>query len=242
MCARPLEPRLAPKVVAAASLVLVLAVILASAAIRLSEGDLGAWLPLIRGVHRFSASAATLGIAVLAWVAWRRGRRAHAAALVLLTAFLSVLGAATGVAPPAPAQAANLLGGLALAALLASFFGGRVHAPFMALVAVQALLGAWVSIFAAELWTAALFAHVLLGLALAGAAAWAAVHLAHPVARFAGLALAAAVPASGATAALLGLPLAATLAHSAAVATFVTAAAAARALGLTHIKGTPVRA
>lgn len=224
MAASSLERRLA-----GAGLVLVLTVVVASAAIRLSHGELGAALAWVRGAHRFSASSATLLIAAVAYLAWRGGRRGYAAALVALTAFLSVLGAATGVAPPAAAQAGNLLGGLALAALLAAAAGASRLPAFLLVVALQAALGAWISIFAAELWTPALFAHALLGLALAGGLAWAGVRCSRLGARLAVLALAAAVPASGAAAALLDVPLAVALAHSVAAALFVCVAATARA-------------
>ena len=102
MHARSLE-----RVLAAASLLLVLVVIIASAAIRLASQDLGSWLPVVRATHRFSASLATLLILAVAIMAWRGERRALAAAIVLVTAFLSVLGAATGIGPPPWAQAAR---------------------------------------------------------------------------------------------------------------------------------------
>jgi hypothetical protein len=215
---------------AAASLALVLVVVFASAAIRLSGQDLGSWLPLVRGTHRASASLATLLILGLAWFAWRAGRRPPVVLLVALTAGLSVLGAATGIAPPPWAQAGNLLGGLALAVLLAWLLGlkeGRVLrvSPYAGLFAVQLLLGAWIAIFAEELWTPVLFAHVLLGLALAGGAAW----LFLRKARLLFSLLAIIVPASGAASALLGLPLGATLAHAASVALLACAAAYAHA-------------
>ncbi len=213
---------------AAASLVLVLGVILASAAIRLSSQDLGAWLAPVRLVHRVSASLATLLIVAAAVLAWRGGRRALAAALLLVTASLSVLGAATGIAPPAWAQAGNLLGGLLLAVLLAWLLGrsGRSTSllPYF-LVLLQVSLGAWIAIYAEELWTPATFAHVLLGLTLAGGAGWLAVKKGMPLLAV----LALAVPASGAASALFGLPLSAMLAHSASVALLVCAAACMRA-------------
>jgi hypothetical protein len=114
-----LDRERALRALAAGSLALVLVVIVASAAIRLSEQDLGAWMPLVRGTHRASASLATLLILAVSWLAWRAGRRALAAGILVLTVALSILGAATGISPPPAAQAGNLLGGLALAALLA---------------------------------------------------------------------------------------------------------------------------
>lgn len=229
MPALSLERRLA-----AASLALVLAVVLASAAIRLSDQDLGAWLPVVRGIHRVSASLATLLIAGVAWLAWRARRRMIAASLVLVTVALSVLGAATGISPPQWAQAGNLLGGLLLAALLAWFLtadegGRRRTAPYAALIVLQASLGAWIAIFADELFTPVLLTHAALGVALAAGAAWLAVRLRRGPRALPVLLLAVAVPATGAASALLGLPLAATLAHSASVALLVCAAAYAHA-------------
>lgn len=207
---------------AAAGLALVLVVIFASAAIRHASQELQSYLPLVRGTHRVSASLATLLILAVGWLAWRGGRRLLAAALVTLTAALSVLGAATGIAPPPWAQAGNLLGGLLLAALLAWLLGSRESpAPVWVFVALQACLGAWIAIFSEELWTPVLLLHVALGLALAAGAAWIAVRQ--------GLAwlalLAVTVPASGAAAALFGLPLGAMLAHSASVTLLVCGAA-----------------
>ena len=210
----------------AASLALVLVVIAASLVIRLSGQDLEAYLPLVRGVHRVSASAATLMILAVGWLAWRAGRRAAAAAIVALTAALSVLGAATGTSPPPLAQAGNLLGGLALAAMLAWLLGPKAGISGKILVVIglgagQALLGAWISIFAEELWSAALIAHATLGLGLAGAAAW----LALRARAYALLALALAAPVAGLASALLGQPLVASLGHAMAAALLFTAAA-----------------
>ena len=215
------------RLLAAASLALVLVVIAASAAIRLSSQDLGGWLPAVRGTHRVSASLATLLILAAAFFAWRAGRKPLAAALVALTAGLSVLGAATGIAPPPWAQAGNLLGGLLLAALLAWLLGGdeeRPH-PVWLFVVVQASLGAWIAIFAEDLWTPVMLMHALLGVSLAAGAAWLAVRKGMLVL----LLLAIAVLASGAASSLFGLPLGATLAHGVSVALLICAAAYAHA-------------
>jgi hypothetical protein len=218
---------------AALALALVLVVVFASALIRLGgdalQGDL---LAFTRGLHRASASLATLVVLAIAWLAWRAGRRALAAAIVAITAALSILGAATGVSPPPAAAAGNLLGGLALAALLAWLLGrlerrGGVplaHAV-IGLVALQAALGAWISIFAEALWSIALIAHATLGLALAAAAAWTAIR----ARSLALLALAFVVPLAGFGSALLGQPFAASAAHAVAVALLVAAAAYAHA-------------
>lgn len=210
----------------AASLALVLVVVLASAAIRLFNQDLGALLPAVRGVHRVSASAAALLILGVGWLAWRGGRRALAAAVVLLMIALSVLGAATGTTPPPAAQAGNLLGGLALAAMLAWLLdtGKGISGKglmLVGLVCIQALLGAWLAIFAEELWSLPLVAHATLGLALGGAAAF--FSLLHR--RFFFLTLSVAAPVAGFASALLGQPLAASLAHAAAAACLIAAAA-----------------
>jgi heme A synthase len=211
------------RLLAGASLALVLVVIAASAAIRLSAQDLGSALPVVRGIHRVSASVATLLIVAAAWLAWRGGRRRLAAAILLVTAGLSVLGAATGISPPPWAQAGNLLGGLLLAALLAWLLGGAQlpHKLLWIAIALQACLGAWIAVFADELWTPVLAGHALLGASLAAAAAWFAVKQG----RLPTLLLAIAVLASGAASALFGLPLGATLAHSASVALLISAAA-----------------
>jgi hypothetical protein len=208
---------------AAAGLALVLAVIVASAAIRLSGQDLGSALGLVRGIHRVSASLATLLILAASVLAWRGGRRALAAILVLVTAALSVLGAATGIAPPPWAQAGNLLGGLLLAFLLAVLLARKSppHGFVWLAVALQACLGAWIAIYAEELWTPVTLLHVFLGAGLAAAAAWFGVRKGALVLAM----LAIAVPASGAAAALFGLPLGAMIAHSASVALLICAAA-----------------
>lgn len=180
----------------------------------------------MRATHRVAATAATPLLLVAAWLAWRGGRRALGGGIALLTVGLSALGAATGISPPPVAQAGNLLGGLALAALLARLFSQERPAwLLLVLLAVQAVLGAWLSIFAAELWSVPLLAHATLGLALAGAVAW--FSLLHR--KFLVLFVALAVPAAGIAAALLGAPLAASLAHAAAAALLVVLLARAHA-------------
>jgi hypothetical protein len=208
----------------AAGLALVLVVVLASAVIRLGGEDLGGLLPLVRGVHRVSASAAALAILAAGWLAWRGGRRALAAATVALMLALSALGAATGTTPPPPAQAGNLLGGLVLAGMLAWLLSphpsSRRMQIFIALLAIQAALGAWLSIFAAELWSLPLIVHATLGLALIGGIIWLA-----SFRKILLVVLALAVPITGIAAALLGQPLAASLAHAAAAAFLIAAVA-----------------
>jgi hypothetical protein len=216
-------------------LVLVLIVIVFSVAIRLGAESASAGLMLaLRGVHRVSASAEVLAAIALVWLAWRRSL-----AVAALTIFLSVLGILAGQNPPPLAALGNLLGGLALAAAFAWALG-RAHgrAPqdqqrlghtVAALFILQCGLGAWLSLFAKELWSLALLAHVLIGLALAAGAAWLALRLSRAPQRFALLGAALAAPAAGAAAALFGQPLAASLAHAAAAALLVSAAAYAHA-------------
>jgi heme A synthase len=138
-----------------------------------------------------------------------------------------VLGAATGIGPPPWAQAGNLIGGLLLAALLAVLLGSgkRRFRPYLLLGVAQVLLGAWIAIFAEDLFTPVLLTHALLGLGLAAAAAWVFLRLRKPLQRVAAVLLALAVPVSGAASVLLGLPFAAMLAHSTSVALLVCAAA-----------------
>jgi hypothetical protein len=148
--------------------------------------------------------------------------------VVELMLALSALGAATGTTPPPAAAAGNLLGGLALAALLACMLGrdGRrggeplAHAV-AALAALQAGLGAWNTIFEGDTWTVVLVTHATFGLATAGLLAWLALRL-----RAWGLlALALAAPLAGLVSALLDAPPAAALTHAVAAALLVTAAA-----------------
>ncbi|HEX9182631.1 MAG TPA: hypothetical protein VF876_05160, partial [Burkholderiales bacterium] len=129
----------------------------------------------------------------------------------------------------------NLLGGLALAAAFAWVLGrthgvvphdkARLGHVVAAVFVVQCALGAWLSLFAEELWSLALLAHALLGLVIAAGAAWLALRLAHAPRRFALLGLALAAPAAGAASALFGQPVAASIAHAAAAALLVSAAA-----------------
>lgn len=214
------------------SLALVLAVLLASAVIRLAGDEIGAALAAVRAVHRIAASAAALTIVAAGWLLWRARRRALAAGTVLLMLALSALGAATGMRPPPLAAAGNLLGGLALAALLAWLLGRERRvggAPLMhavaALAALQAALGAWCSIFETETWTFALLGHATLGLLVAGLLAW----QAERARAWGVLAAALAAPLAGLVAALLDAPAGAAVAHAASAALLVAAAAYAHA-------------
>lgn len=217
----------------AASLALVVVVLFASALIRLAGEELGGALVLVRGVHRVAASAAALAILGAGWQLWRAGRRGTGAALVALMLALSALGAATGTEPPPLAAAGNLLGGLLLAALLAWLLGRErrqggeplLHA-IAALAALQALLGAWSTIFEKDdIWTLALLGHATLGLATAGLLGWIALR-----ARAWGLvAIACAAPLAGMVSGLLDAPTGPALAHAMSAALLVCAAAWAHA-------------
>jgi hypothetical protein len=225
MARTPPGPR---RALTATSLALVLVVVFASAVIRLLGEDLGGALLVVRGLHRVAASAAALAILAAGWVGWREGRRAMAAIVVALMLALSVLGAATGTEPPPLAAAGNLLGGLALAALLAWQLGRerrRGGEPLLhllaALVALQVLAGAWNTIFEEETWTLVLVGHATLGLATAGLLGWIALR----VRAWGILALACAAPIAGLASGLLDAPAGPALAHAATAALVVTAAA-----------------
>lgn len=224
--ARP--PARAYAALSALALGLVLVVLFASAAIRLGLQPLG----VLRGIHRTAASLEVLAMLALLWLAWRQTLPA-----AVLTVFLSVLGIAAGQEPPPAAATGNLLGGLALAAAFAWMLGRRaalgyrgwqVHAA-AALVALQCALGAWIALFAEELWSLPLLLHAVLGGALAAALAWLALRLQRAGARLALLGIALAAPAAGFASALFGQPPVASLAHAAAAALLVAAAAYAHA-------------
>jgi hypothetical protein len=229
----PAEARIAKA--AWAGLALVLTVIVVSVAIRIGADAASAGLMrALRGVHRAAASLEVLAAIALAWFAWRRSLP-----VLVLTVFLSVLGILAGQKPPPLAALGNLLGGLALAAAFAWALGSahgrapqgkrRLGQAAAALFAAQCALGAWLSLFAKDLWSLALLCHAILGLALAAGAAWLALRLARASQRFALLGVALAAPAAGAASALFGQPIAASLAHAAAGALLVAAAAYAHA-------------
>lgn len=172
----PPERRL--ELAAALGLGLVFAVVLAAAAIRLG-------FPGLRVVHRAAASLEVIAVLWLVWMAWRAradrpGVFRAALAAIGLTAFLSVVGIAAGQNPPPAGAAANLLGGLALAAVLAWLLGRSASQksgsepylilPIAALMAIQLILGARLAIV--ERYAAALPVHGLLAVALAGFLGW----------------------------------------------------------------------
>jgi hypothetical protein len=206
---------------AALGLGLVLAVVIAAAGIRLEVG-----IPGLRVVHRIAASLEVLVVLWLAWIAWRR----LAVLLALgLTAALSVIGIVAGQDPPPAAAAANLLGGLALAATFAWILGKKGSGPFSAkrvltpffLLAVQLALGAWLSIV--DRYGIAMALHGLAAVALTAVLVW------FGRSRRVLLALALAAPLAGFTALHYEYSAAAALVHAAAAA--LLAASLAHALG-----------
>ena len=227
---------------AAASLALVIAVLFASFAIRLGQAVEGFPIGPIRVVHRVTASLEVLTMLGVLWLAWRA--RAHspvlaraAAVAAAITVFLSILGILAGQNPPPAAALGNLLAGLALAASFAWILGrsrrGPTRRPLAHLVAIllaaQCLLGAWIAIFAIELWTLPLFLHGIVGSAIACGIAWLGLRCEPALPRFALLGLALAVPAAGFASAFFGQPLGATLAHAGAAALLAAAAGYAHA-------------
>jgi len=202
------------RLAAGLGLALVFLVVVAAAGIRLDTG-----IPGLRVVHRIAAS---LEVVVVLWLAWMAWRRPPVQLALALTAVLSVIGIVGGRQPPPAIAAANLLGGLALAAVFASIAAEKGSGPHrdgrnvvLLLLALQVALGAWLSIVAR--YSPALPAHALLGLIVAALLSWfvrgkpllAALALAAPLAGFTALhyeysALAALVHAAAAVALLAG--------------------------------------
>ena len=241
--AQPEARRLA--ILASAGFGLVLLVVLISVAIRLGQAatpPLGAGAMFaLRAIHRSAASLEVLVVLWLAWLAWRgRGARpafARGAALALaITLFLSVLGIAAGQSPPPLAAFGNLLGGLALAVnfawLAGCLRGNVVGAPTLvitlgaALLALQCMLGARLSVFEGAAGSPALPAHAMLGLLLAAGLLWLpAPRGGRPAWRKAGIALALIVLLTGFTALQFEFSRTAAFVHAAAAALLVAAAA-----------------
>jgi len=216
-------------VIAAAAWALMLAVVAASAYIRMSPAP-GADVELARGVHRASASLAGLAVLLLAsYALWRRALVPGALAALALTVFLALLGRAAGSAPPPPAAIGNLAGGVALAAALAWSFG-RAVAPWpfaaherplalgaLAAAVLQIAFGAWMATFLpADQPSLAPWVHAATGIAAAALAAWLGLRLARAELARQGSALivlAALALATGTASLLLELPTLASLAH-----------------------------
>ena len=145
------------------ALLLTLAVVLAAAGIRH-----GVDASVLRPVHRV---AATLVVPLALWMVWKSFRAATLLALALTVA-LAVVGVVGGRTPAAWAVLANLLGGLALAAAFASIAAGsgeRGPAAPAILLAVQVLLGAWLSVSGG---VPAQAAHGLLAMLVAAVLGW----------------------------------------------------------------------
>ena len=157
------------RLAAGLGLALVFLVVVAAAGIRLDTG-----IPGLRIVHRIAASLEVLVVLWLAWMAWRRPAVQLALAL---TAVLSVVGIVGGQQPPAALVAVNLLGGLALAAVLAWIAAQKGPGPLtdrrgviLVLLALQVALGAWLTIV--EVYSAALPAHGMLAIVLSALLVW----------------------------------------------------------------------
>ena len=202
------------RLAAGLGLALVALVVIAAVGIRLDTG-----IPGLRIVHRIAAS---LEVLVVLWLAWMDWRRPAVLLALALTALLSVVGIIGGQQPPPAIAVVNLLGGLSLAATFAWLLAKRGHSPLAAkkalglLLAIQAVLGAWLAIV--DRWGMALPAHGMLALALAAILGW--VALARIQGRLGkvlfGLALA--VPLAGFTALHYDHAAAAALVHAAAAA------------------------
>lgn len=219
---------------------LLLVVVVAAAGIRH-----GVDTSVLRPVHRVAAS---LEVPVVLWVAWLafRSRRFVLAALVALalTIILTVIGIIGGQNPPPGIALANLVGGLSLAAVFAWIAaenrgqspislkalpdGNRALTPILALLAVQAALGAWISISGS---LSVLPLHGLLAIAVAALVGW------YALARVRGragkllFAAALAAPVAGMTSLQYEYSALAALAHAAAAALLVCTAAFAGARG-----------
>ena len=220
----PPERRL--RLAARLGLGLLLVVVVAAAGIRLEIAP-----GVLRLIHRAAASLEVIVVLWLGWMAWRaRASRpvVWRASLVAigLTAFLAAVGIAAGQNPPPAGAAANLLGGLALAAVFAWLLGrinegsraiGLVLAFIVGvLLAIQLLLGARLVIV--ERFAVALPVHGLLAMVLAALLAWLGLARVPGRAGKALFALALAAPVAGFTALHYEWSAGAALAHAAAAA------------------------
>lgn len=227
-------------------LALVLTVVLVSAAIRLGQAatpPLGEpTLFALRAAHRTAASLEVLVVLWLGWLAWRaRLERppfaTGVAVAIALTAALSLVGILAGQNPRPAAALANVLGGLALAAVFAWLAGSlrRPAAPLAhvasvaaALLALQCLLGACLSVLPGAVASLALPIHAMLGIVVTALAGWLALRNQSPAPRRALFIGALVVPTAGFTALQLEFSLTAALAHAAAAALLVVVAAYSR--------------
>jgi hypothetical protein len=168
------------RLVAPASILLMLVVVAASAYIRTRGGiDIG----FARGMHRLTASTVALLVCALLALAWRRRElRAAANAAFLLMLALSAVGWIAGTAPPPAAALFNQAGGLALTALLAWIHGRAAPPPAAApdrrlalaalvLAGLQGGFGGTLAVFAPQASVGLLIAHAVAGIAAAAAVA-----------------------------------------------------------------------
>ena len=221
---------------------LLLVVVVAAAGIRLEIGP-----GVLRLIHRAAASLEVIVVLWLGWMAWRaRATRPvvwrGSLVAIGLTAFLSVLGIAAGQNPPPAAAAANLLGGLALAAAFAWLLGKSgsepyfrrrvpegnraltpIFLPLAALMAIQLMLGARLAIV--ERFGAVLPVHALLAMALAGLLGWVALARVRGAAGKTLFVLALAAPVAGFSSLHYEYSAAAALVHAAAAALLLASSA-----------------
>ena len=235
--AAPLEANWA-SVLAGAALLLVLAVIAASAYVRLGNAQVPAasesTIEAARSIRRGAGSLAAVGVAALALgagiVRTNRGILGPAAAGALaLTIALAVVGFATGIQPPRWAAYANQLGGVLLAGVLAWLSGRagrhlsanagdrRLAAAALVLCMLQVAFGGAIATSTRDPSAALLILHAVVGVAAACCAAALAVCLSGKNASALSLALAAcviAVPLIGLALTLASMSVAAQVAHA----------------------------
>jgi hypothetical protein len=240
-------------VLAAGTLAFVLAVIAASAYIRLGSAQIpaasGASIEAARTVRQTAGAVVALGVLALAIAApavraTRAALGAAAAGALALTVMLSLVGLATGIEPPPAAAYANQFGGVLLAGLLGWLYGRAASrfdsaAPDRALARaallfclLQAAFGGAIATLLRSAPAALLILHAATGLAAASCVAALALRFAGRDARWLGAVLAAcaaSVPLIGLVSALLAPSAALQVAHALAGAALL--ACAAHALG-----------
>lgn len=206
---------------------LVLVVVVAAAGIRH-----GVDTTVLRPVHRVAAS---LEVPVVLWVAWLAFRSRTfvfpAFVALALTLLLTGIGIVGGQNPPTGIALANLLGGLALAAVFAGIARGERRGAslfLLLLLFIQAVLGGWISI-SGDLRVLPL--HGLLAIALAALLGWYALARVQGAAGKLLFAAALAAPVAGMTSLQYEYSALAALAHAAAAALLVCTAAYAGARG-----------
>lgn len=166
---------------AGASVLLMLAVVAASAYIRAGSG---VDVQFARGVHRATASSVALLVTALMVLAWQQPRlRAAASAAFALMLALSAVGWITGTTPPPAAAFFNQSGGLALTALLAWIYGRAAPPLFnnrairqlaqaaLVFAALQSAFGGTLAIYLPQASVGLLTSHAVAGIAAAAAVA-----------------------------------------------------------------------